>query len=75
MVKKLELAVSREFTSKPQHTPYGQKTDLTFHQPSFKSSQFGSVANNLFNLKKVEYPIIAKTRCVVLSGFFECVGE
>jgi hypothetical protein len=35
----------------------------------------GSVANNIFNLKKVEYPIIAKTRCVVFTGFFEFVGE
>jgi hypothetical protein len=35
----------------------------------------GSVANNLFNLKKVEYPIIAKTRFVVFTGFFELVGE
>jgi hypothetical protein len=35
----------------------------------------GSVANNLFNLKKVEYPIIAKTRFVVFARFFEFVGE
>ena len=37
--------------------------------------KFGSVANNLFNLKKVEYPIIAKTRFIVFTGFFELVGE
>jgi hypothetical protein len=40
-----------------------------------RASPQGSVANNLFTLKKVEYPIIAKTRCVGFTGFFELVGE
>jgi hypothetical protein len=40
-----------------------------------ESANIGSVANNLFNLKKVEYPIIAKTRFVVFTEFFEFLGE
>jgi hypothetical protein len=36
---------------------------------------YGSVANNLFNLKKVEFSIISKTRFVVFARFFEFVGE
>jgi hypothetical protein len=35
----------------------------------------GSVANSLFDVKKLEFSIISKTRFVFFAGFFWSVGE
>jgi hypothetical protein len=55
--------------------PLNPENSEFLHTLGQKRTFNGSVANNLFKLKKVEYPIIAKKRFVVFTVFFEFVGE